>query len=227
MTENELDQLRAEKWHLNGRPLATSTRRIAPSRPSSFVYYPMRPPLLAPTFIAHGRDRTNTCRPAACLCYPRAVEATEVMMRLCAIMTITKPTDPKRTMPSWWRARSFLTSMAGGRTQSRTGAAAQAAFGVSEPACDALELIRRAGPISKQQMREDLGGSISFVALDHALGELWSKLRITRVDYKPEEGAFWDVLYRWAPDAVAKASGCRWGSAVGAAVEVSGLRHRR
>ena len=51
-------------------------------------------------------------------------------------------------------------------------------------------------------MREDLGGSVSFVALDHALGELWSKLRITRVDYKPEEGAFWDVLYRWAPDAV-------------------------
>ena len=37
-------------------------------------------------------------------------------------------------------------------------------------ACDAFELIRRAGPISKQKMREDLGGSISFVALDHALG---------------------------------------------------------
>ena len=56
-------------------------------------------------------------------------------------------------------------------------------------------------------MREDLGGSISFVALDHALGELWSKLRITRVDYKPEEGAFWDVLYRWAPDAVREGIG--------------------
>ena len=42
----------------------------------------------------------------------------------------------------------------------------------SQLACDAFELIRRAGPISKQKMREDLGGSISFVALDHALGEL-------------------------------------------------------
>jgi hypothetical protein len=31
---------------------------------------------------------------------------------------------------------------------------------------------------------------------------LWAKLRITRVDYKPNEGAFWDELYRWAPDAV-------------------------
>jgi len=40
------------------------------------------------------------------------------------------------------------------------------------------------------------------VALDHALGELWSKLRITRVDYSPSEGASWDVLYRWSPDVV-------------------------
>jgi hypothetical protein len=83
-------------------------------------------------------------------------------------------------------------------------------------ACDAFELIRRAGPISKQQMREDLGGSISFVALDHALGELWSKLRITRVDYTPEEGAFWDVLYRWAPDAVREGIGLSVGEALSA-----------
>ena len=86
----------------------------------------------------------------------------------------------------------------------------------SQLACDAFELIRRAGPISKQKMREDLGGSISFVALDHALGELWSKLRITRVDYKPEEGAFWDVLYRWAPDAVREGIGLSVGEALSA-----------
>jgi hypothetical protein len=51
-------------------------------------------------------------------------------------------------------------------------------------------------------MAEVLGGSLSDAALDRALGELWSRLRITRVDYKREEGAFWDALYRWAPDAV-------------------------
>ena len=65
-------------------------------------------------------------------------------------------------------------------------------------------------------MREDLGGSISFVALDHALGELWSRLRITRVDYKPEEGASWDVLYRWAPDAVREGIGLSVGEALSA-----------
>ena len=70
----------------------------------------------------------------------------------------------------------------------------------SQLACDAFDLIRREGPISQQKMRDVLGGSISFAALDHALSELWSKLRITRVEYNPAEGAFWDVLYRWAPD---------------------------
>ena len=56
-------------------------------------------------------------------------------------------------------------------------------------------------------MQEVLGGSVSLAALDGALGELWSKLRITRVDYKASEGSVWDVLYRWAPDAVKEGVG--------------------
>jgi hypothetical protein len=51
-------------------------------------------------------------------------------------------------------------------------------------------------------MQEVLGRGISLAALDRALGELWSKLRITRVDYDAMEGSSWDVLYRWSPDAV-------------------------
>jgi hypothetical protein len=74
-------------------------------------------------------------------------------------------------------------------------------------ACDAFELIGRDGPISKQKMQETLGGSVSLAALDKALGELWSKLRITRVDYNASEGSSWDVLYRWAPDAVKEGVG--------------------
>jgi hypothetical protein len=33
---------------------------------------------------------------------------------------------------------------------------------------------------------------------------LWAILKITRVDYRKEEGASWDLLYRWAPKAVMK-----------------------
>jgi hypothetical protein len=36
---------------------------------------------------------------------------------------------------------------------------------------------------------------------------LWSKLRITRVDYKASEGSVWDLLHRWAPDAVKEGVG--------------------
>jgi hypothetical protein len=31
---------------------------------------------------------------------------------------------------------------------------------------------------------------------------LWSRLRITRVDYTTDGGAAWDALYRWSPEPV-------------------------
>jgi hypothetical protein len=65
-----------------------------------------------------------------------------------------------------------------------------------------FEAIRTQGAISKPRLRELLGGEPSAAALDRALNELWSRLRITRVDYTPEEGAKWDALYRWAPERV-------------------------
>jgi hypothetical protein len=79
--------------------------------------------------------------------------------------------------------------------------------GYSQLACDAFELVRRDGPISKHKLQEALGGSVSLAVLDKALGELLARLRITRVDYKTNEGSFWDVLYRWAPDAVREGVG--------------------
>jgi hypothetical protein len=61
--------------------------------------------------------------------------------------------------------------------------------------------------LSKQKLLEELGGGLSTAAVDKALAELWSKLRITRVDYKPSEGSVWDLLYRWAPEAVKEGVG--------------------
>ena len=69
-------------------------------------------------------------------------------------------------------------------------------------AVDAFRLVQKEGPISKYRLRELIGGDVSEAALDRALDELWARLRITRVDYKPDEGVFWDVLFRWSPDAV-------------------------
>jgi hypothetical protein len=69
-------------------------------------------------------------------------------------------------------------------------------------ALDAFEAVRKQGPINKARLRDVLGKEPSPQALDRALSELWSRLRITRVDYKTGEGAYWDTLYRWTPEAV-------------------------
>jgi hypothetical protein len=88
----------------------------------------------------------------------------------------------------------------------------------SQLACDAFAVIHRDGPISKPRLQEKLGGAVSLAGLDHALGTLWSKLRITRVDYQAGEGAFWDVLYRWAPEAVREGAGLSVAEALSALV---------
>jgi hypothetical protein len=77
----------------------------------------------------------------------------------------------------------------------------------SQLACDAFALIQREGALSKQKLLERLGGGLSNAALDKSLAELWSKLRITRVDYSVSQGSVWDLLYRWAPDAVKEGVG--------------------
>ncbi|HEX3740662.1 MAG TPA: hypothetical protein VHV29_13240, partial [Terriglobales bacterium] len=86
----------------------------------------------------------------------------------------------------------------------------------SELACDTYQIIQRKGPISKSKLLEDIGKGVSVSALDKSLSELWSKLRITRVDYQEREGASWDVLQRWAPEAVSEGINCSINTALSA-----------
>jgi hypothetical protein len=210
MTDQELDQLRREKWHLNGVPLRTLDDAHRFIESAGFcLMYPMRQPLLAPTFMGAwtGSDKHLPTQQHA-FADPRAREATDVMVQLLRRHDAYEANQFEENNAFLVAASIFpyFYALVGERNP-RQAPKPKPRSEYSQLACDAFELIRRAGPISKQKMREDLGGSISFVALDHALGELWSKLRITRVDYKPEEGASWDVLYRWAPDAVREGIG--------------------
>jgi hypothetical protein len=86
----------------------------------------------------------------------------------------------------------------------------------SELACDTYQIIHRKGPISKSKLLEEIGKGISVPALDKSLAELWSKLRITRVDYHEREGASWDVLQRWAPEPVSQGINCSVNEALSA-----------
>jgi hypothetical protein len=204
MTDQELRQLRREKWRLNGKPMRTIEEARAFLENVGFCsMYPLRPALPVPTFMGAfvgSDDRLPSWQQA--FADPRAAEATELMVRLLRERAAYEANLLENN--SFLVAASvfpYFYALVGERNPKlapKPGSRSQ----YSALACDAFELIRRDGPISKQKMQEVLGGSVSFAALDKALGELWSKLRITRVDYKPAEGSFWDVLYRWSPEAV-------------------------
>ncbi len=204
MTEQDLLQLRRQKWRLDGRPVRTldEAREFIDSV-GFCLMYPERQPVLAPTFLGAyvgADDRLPTWQHA--FADPRAKEATELMVRLLR--------ERAAFEANLFGENTFLLSagvfpyfygLVGDRNPRQVyKPGARSEYGPL--ANDVFEAIREHGAMSKQKLRDKLGGALSPQALDRALGELWSRLRITRVDYKEGEGAYWDALYRWAPQPV-------------------------
>jgi Winged helix DNA-binding domain len=210
MTDQELQQLRREKWRLGGKPIRTIEEARAFIEGVGFcMMYPSRPALQLPTFIGAfvgSGDRLPTWQHA--YSDPRAADATELMVRLLREKTAYEANlfDENNGLLLAASVFPYFYALVGERNPKQAPKAG-ARSPYSQLACDAYEIIYREGPISKQKLQEMLGGSVSLAALDKALAELWSKLRITRVDYKRSEGSVWDVLQRWAPDAVREGVG--------------------
>ena len=205
MTDQELNELRREKWHLTGRAVRTFDDARSFLESVGFcLMYPMRQQVLVPAFMGAwvGSDQQLPDWQHA-FADPRAQEATELMVRLLRERAAYEANrfDENNAFLIAPSIFPYFYALVGERNP-KLAPKPKPHSEYSQLACDAFELIQRDGPISKQKMRDELGGSVSFTALDHALGELWSRLRITRVDYNPDEGAFWDVLFRWSPDAV-------------------------
>jgi len=210
MTDLELLQLRREKWRLNGKAIHTIESARAFLEDVGFcLMYPQRPALLVPTFIGAfvgSDDRLPEWQHA--FKDPRAAQATELMVRLLREKTVFEANVFEENNGLLVAASVFpyFYALMGERNPKQAPkAGSRSAY--SALACDAFALIQREGALSKQRLQDALGGSLSLAALDKALAELWSKLRITRVDYKASEGSIWDLLYRWAPDAVKEGVG--------------------
>jgi len=219
MTEQGLHQARLHKWHLDGQPVRTLEDARSFIESVGFcLLYPMRPPVLVPTFVGSfvgANERLPTWQHA--FADPRAQEARDLMVRLLRERTAYEANLFEENNAFLVSAAVFpyFYALVGERNPKhapKPGARSE----YSQLAFDAFEVIRREGPISKQKLGETLGGSLSVQALDRALSELWSRLRITRVDYNPEVGSFWDVLYRWSPDAVREGIGLSVGEALSA-----------
>ncbi len=226
----DLDQLRRAKWQLDGRPVRTLDEAREFIESVGFcLMYPLKAPVLAPTFIGAwvgSEERLPTWQHA--YADPRAQEATELMVRLLRERAAyeANPFDENNGFLVAGSIFPYFYALVGERNPKHAPQPGPRSE-YSELVCDAYEIIRRAGPISKQKLLEALGGGTSTAALDKSLAELWSRLRITRVDYSPVEGSSWDC-------ALPLVAGCGagrdfafgGGSVVGAAFEISGLRGR-
>lgn len=205
MTDLELQQLRRERWRLDGKSIRTiEAARAFLEDVGMCCMYPQRPQLLVPTFIGAfvgSDDRLPEWQHA--FKDPRATEATELMVRLLREKAAFEENLFEENNGFLVAASVFpyFYALMGDRNPKQAPrAGTRSAY--SQLASDAYELIQNEGALSKKKLLERLGGGLSVAALDKALAELWSKLRITRVDYSISEGSVWDLLYRWAPDAV-------------------------
>jgi hypothetical protein len=210
MTDTELLQARAQKWRLDGQPVRTLDDARSFLESVGFcLMYPMRPPVLVPTFIGAwvGSDDKLPARQHA---YndPRAKEATELMVRALRERAAYEAPliDEDNAFLLAASVFPYFYAIVGERNP-KLAPASGPRSPYSPLACDAFEIIRRRGPISKSKLGEMLGGSVSNAGLDRGLSELWAKLRITRVDYTVEEGSVWDELSRWAPEVVREGVG--------------------
>jgi hypothetical protein len=221
MTDSELLLSRTQKWRLDGQTVRTLDEARSFLESVGFcLMYPMRPALLLPTFVGAwvGADDKLPTRQHA---YndPRAKEATELMVRALRDKAAFEAPllDENNAFLLAASVFPYFYSLVGERNPKQPPASGPRSP-YSPLACDAFEIIRRRGPISKTKLGEMLGGSVSNAGLDRALSELWAKLRITRVDYTPEEGSVWDELSRWAPDVVREGVGISLPEALSAVV---------
>jgi len=219
MIDSEFQLARAHKWRLDGQAMRTLEDARAFMESVGFcLMYPTRPSTLVPTFLGAwvGADDRLPIQQHA-YADDRAKEATELMVRLLRDKAAFEAPlfDENNAFLLSASVFPFFYALVGERNP-KQAPKADSRSGYSQVACDAFEIIRRRGPISKTKLGEMLGGALSTVGLDRALGELWAKLRVTRVDYNAAEGSVWDELERWAPDKVWEGVGLSVGEALSA-----------
>ena len=218
MTPDELDQLRREKWHLDDKTVRTLDDARGFIESVGFcLTYPSRPPMLLPTFVGawYGSDE-RLPRHRAFL-DPEARDATDLMIRLLRDKSAYEAnlSDENNALLISASIFPYFYTLVGERNPKHAPQPGPRSP-YSELACDTYQVIHRKGPITKLKLLEEVGKGISVPALDKSLAELWSKLRIIRVDYDEREGAWWDVLQRWSPQAVSEGVNFSVGEALSA-----------
>lgn len=209
MTEQELEQRRAELWRVNGNPIRTLEDAKSFLDSLGFcLMYPVRSLPLVPSFLAaYAGTAVNLPDARHAFADPRNQPATELMVRLLrqrdAYEINLLPESTLIVSPEFF---PFIYALFGDRNP-KTAPRTNAQGGKLSPlALKVFDVIQEHGPVSKPRLQELISRELTGAALDRALNDLWSILKITRVDYRPNEGALWDLLYRWSPELVMEGS---------------------
>jgi hypothetical protein len=205
MTELELQQQRSHLWRTDGSPVRTlDDARGFLNNVGFCLMYPERSLPLVPTLIgAYAGSADGLPDEKHAFADARAPQVAELMVRLLrerAAYEANFSAGNNLIMDA--SLFPFLYALVSDRNPKAPPRPKSQGLAISPLAITAFEAIQKSGPMSKGRLREAIGREMSNAALDRALNELWSVLKITRVDYRESEGAFWDVLYRWAPEPV-------------------------
>jgi hypothetical protein len=202
MTEQELEQQRAANWRIDGNAIHTVEEARNFIESVGFcLMYPERTLPRVPSFMAAFAGTTAGLPTAKnAFADPRAQQATDLMVRLLRERSAFEMIAPgENTLVVSAAAFPFFYGLVGDRTPKALPQKKAQGAAVSELSAKVFEALQKHGPLSKKQLQEHVGRETSQAALDRSLTELWSILKITRVDYSAGTGALWDVLYRWAP----------------------------
>ncbi len=170
------------------------------------LMYPLKPAVLAPTFVgAYSGNDENLPTWQHVYADARATESLELMVRLLRERTAYETNlFGKTNFLVSAAVFPFFYALMGDRNPRRT-VRENSVTGhgkLSALAQDVYRAVQEHGPITTRKFGGLVGVELSDAALDRALNELWASLMITRVDYNAADGASWDVLYRWSPEAV-------------------------
>lgn len=205
MTEQELQQQRARLWRVDGNPIRTieDAKSFLDSVGFCLVYPGPFLPLVPSFFAAYAGSTENLPDAKHAFADPRNAPATELMVRLLRERHAYEVNLlPESTLLVSAAFFPFMYALFGDR-KPKAPPRGNARGGFLSPlTIKVFETIKERGPLTKAQLREHISRELTEAAIERSLNELWSLLRIARVDYREGEGASWDLLYRWSPKAV-------------------------
>jgi hypothetical protein len=202
MTDQELEQLRRDRWCLAGRPVRTiEAARDFVERVGFCTVFAHKPALLLPTFIGawSGSDENLPVAKQA-FADPRAKDANELIARLVSERAAFETgvfgdsvfLVAASVLPYVYAIFGPKQPQQPPRSDEKLSPLAQAVW----------RALEQKGPADHDKLRDALGAELTDAALDRALHELWARFRVVPIAHAVDGSASWDLLHRWATHAV-------------------------